>query len=181
MKERNLIMWSTVPRRIVIIASITLPLLYPGTGSASTPTSQAGVVAKLYRAYAWQAIATQPDLLGEGLAGESRTRLERYFTPELAQLLVKDSACQRKRREICNLDFDPLFNTQDPRVTDLTVETTGPSTVRTQFIDPVTNEKTRITFRLTMVKRQWRIADVIYLGDPQVSLKTVLSRPLANH
>jgi hypothetical protein len=168
----------TVAKRFIVITALALPLCCPSTACAAQAEPEAKVVAKLYRDYAWQAIATQPDLFGEGLAGESRTRLENYFAPELAHLLVEDSACQLRTREMCNLDFDLLFDSQDPRVADLSVETIERGKVRVQFNDPVTDKKTRIEFKLAMVSGEWRIADIIYIEHPQQSLKAVLSRPI---
>lgn len=168
-------MLSTVASRLTIIAALAFPFC---SAQAAQSDSEAKVVARLYQDYAWQAIATQPDLFGEGLASESKTRLENYFEPELAHLLVEDSACEAKNHGICNLDFDLLFDSQDPRVADLEVTRVAPGRVRVRFNDPVTDKKTLIEFRLAVVNGKWRITDIVYGRHPQESLKTVLSRPL---
>jgi hypothetical protein len=169
-------MLSTVANRLVLIATLAVFSYGPGPSYAAQPASEAKVVATLYHDYAWQAITAQPDLFGEGLASASKSRLERYFTPELAHLLLADSACQMRERGICNLDFDLLFDSQDPRVTDLDVQKLDPGRVQVQFKDPVTGKKTLIEFKLAKVAGEWRITDVLYLGAQQRSLKTVLSR-----
>jgi hypothetical protein len=168
----------TAAKRLIVIAALGLPICFPSTTSAAQAASEAMVVAKLYRDYAWQAIATQPALFGESLAGENKTKLENYFTPELAKLLVEDFACQIRAKGICNLDFDLLFDSQDPRVADLTVETTQPGNVRVEFTDPVSNKKTRIEFRVANVTGKWRIADIMYTEHPQQSLRSILSHPI---
>jgi hypothetical protein len=167
-------MLSTVASRLTIIAALASPFC---SAYAAQSESEAKVVARLYQDYAWQAMATQPDLFGEGLASASKNRLEHYFAPELAHLLVEDSSCEAKNHEICNLDFDLLFDSQDPRVTDLEVTRLGPGRVRVHFNDPVTDKKTLIEFKLTLANGKWRITDIVYGRHPQESLKTVLSRP----
>jgi hypothetical protein len=168
----------TAAKRFIFVAALGLPIWFPSIGYAAQAAGEAKIVAKLYRDYAWQAITTQPDLFGESLAGENRSKLENYFTPELARLLVEDSACQIREQGICNLDFDLLFNSQDPRVADLNVETTKPGKVRVEFTDPANHAKTRIDFKLAMVSGKWRIADILYSEHPQQSLKAILSRPV---
>jgi hypothetical protein len=171
-------MLSTVANRLIVSAAIALPTFYASIAYAAQPEPESQVVAKLYKHYAWQAFASQRDLFGEGLISESKTTLESYFTPELAHLLAEDAACQVRTRELCNLDFDLLFDSQDPRVADLDVERLAPGKVRVQFNDPVTDKKTRIQFKLAVVGGKWRITDVIYSKHPQQSLKAVLSRPI---
>jgi hypothetical protein len=171
-------MLSTVASRLALIAALASPFCSPNLSYAAQSESEAKVVAKLYQDYAWQAIATQSRLFGEGVAGAGRTRLERYFAPKLTQLLIADWACQEATHEMCNLDFDILFDSQDPRVADLDVALLAPGRVQVQFNDPVTDKKTLIEFKLAMVERRWRIDDIVYQKHPQQSLKTVLSRQL---
>ncbi len=46
--------------------------------------------------------------------GRNRSLAERYFTKELAALMVKDAS--RPDDEIGSIDFDPLYDSQDPQV-----------------------------------------------------------------
>jgi hypothetical protein len=147
-------------------------------GLAAQSESEAKVVARLYKDYAWQAFSTQKELFGEGLGGASKVTLEKYFAPDLARLLVEDTACEIRTRELCNLDFDLLFDSQDPRISDLEVTKISPGKVRVQFKDPVTDKMTQIEFKLVMASGKWRVTDIIYSGHPQQSLKKILSRPL---
>lgn len=174
-------MSSTVVSRLALIASLAIALLSATHSHAAQRESEAKVVASLYKNYAWEAMAAQSDLFGEGLTGASKAQLEKYFAPELAQLLLADSACQLRAGEICNLDFDLLFDSQDPRVADLEVAPLAPGRVLVQFKDPVTDKKTRIEFKLALLGGRWRIADIIYQTHPQQSLKAVLSRPVHKH
>lgn len=169
-------MSSTVVSSLVAIASLALILGPTGTAVAAKSDTEATVIARLYKDFAWQAIASQPALFGNDLAHQSKADLEKYFVPALANLLVRDAACQVKTQGICNLDFELLFNSQDPRVTDLAVETLAPGKVAVAFKDPVTDEKTTIRFTLVQSAGKWKIADIIYGNKGEPSLKNVLSR-----
>jgi hypothetical protein len=104
--------------------------------------------------------------------------LKNTSPPALADLLLKDAACQTRSRGICNLDFDLLFDSQDPRVTDLDVTTTSPGRVSVVYKDPVDEKKTQIDFEIARVGRAWKITDVVYKRPDKVSLKQVLSRKI---
>jgi len=171
-------MLSIVVKHLGLMVSAALTIGWSGSAFASRVDNEAAVVARLYKDFAWQAVASQVDLFGEDLSHQSKSTLEKYFAPALADLLVKDAACQMKSQGICNLDFDLLFDTQDPRVTDLEVSTTSPGKVSVVYKDPVDDNATRIDFAVARVAGTWKITDVIYNRPEQVSLKRVLSRKL---
>ncbi|HEX8612681.1 MAG TPA: DUF3828 domain-containing protein [Telluria sp.] len=171
-------MSSTAVNRIMTIASLALALGWASAAVAAKPESEAAVVARLYKDFAWQAIAGQPDLFGEDLAHQRKATLERYFSPTLAELLVRDAACQVKSQGICNLDFDILFDSQDPRVIDLEVHPVASGKVSVAFKNPATDEQTKIAFHLSQVAGKWKIADIVYRKAGQPSLLKVLSRKI---
>lgn len=119
-------MLSTAIKRLGIAMSISMVIGWAGAVFAANAEQETVVVAKLYKDFAWQAMASQADLFGEDLAHQRKATLENYFAPALADLLIKDAACQVKHQGICNLDFDMLFGSQDPRVTDLDVTAVSP-------------------------------------------------------
>jgi hypothetical protein len=160
------------------ILAAALAIGAPCPTLAAGADNEAAVVAKLYKDYAWQAVASQRDLFGEDLAHQSKAVLETYFAPALAGLLVKDGACQMREQGICNLDFDPLFDSQDPRVTDLEVARASPGTVSVVYKDPVDGKTTRIDFEVARVAGKWKITDVVYRRPEKTSLKQVLSRKI---
>lgn len=168
-------MSSIAAKRLRLIVSAVLAIGWSGTVLAAKMDNEAAVVAKLYKDFAWQAIASQ-DLFGDDLAHQNKSTLEKYFAPALADLLVKDAVCQVRSQGICNLDFDLLFDSQDPRVTDLDVTTTSPGRVSVVYKDPVDDKTTRIDFELARVAGRWRIMDVVYRRPDKVSLKQVLNQ-----
>ena len=171
-------MSSTAAKRFVLIVSAALAIGWAGTALAAKADNEAAVVAKLYKDFAWQAVASQADLFGEDLSHQNKATLEKYFAPALARLLVKDAACQTRSQGICNLDFDLLFDSQDPRVTDLDVKTTAPGRVAVTYKDPVDDKTTRIDFEVTRVGGIWKITDIVYRSSDNVSLKQVLSQKI---
>lgn len=170
-------MLSTAANRLIVIVLALFAVGWGGAASAAKAETEAGVVAKLYKDFAWQAIGGQTDLFGDVLANQSRSTLEKYFTPALADLLVKDTACQVKHQGICNLDVDLLFDSQDPRVIDLEVATIAPGRVSVVFKDPTNDKATKIEFVVAQVAGKWKIADIIYKREGR-SLKKVLSNKI---
>lgn len=171
-------MSSTAAKRFFLIASAAMTIGWACPASAEKVQAGTIVVAKLYKDFAWQAMASQAELFGEDLAHQQKATLEKYFAPALARLLLEDAACQVKYQGICNLDFDLLFNSQDPRVTDLEITMASPGKVSVVFKDPVDQQQTRIDFQIAQVSGAWKITDIIYRQPQALSLRTVLSRKI---
>lgn len=168
-------MSSIAAKRLGMIASAVFMIGWADTAFAAKADNEAAVVARLYKDFAWQAVASRTELFGEDVSHQSKATLEKYFAPTLADLLVKDAACQIRSQGICNLDFDLLFDSQDPRVTDLDVSTALPGKVAVVYKDPVDGTTTRIDFDVARVAGIWKIADIVYRRPEKVSLKQVLS------
>ncbi|SEO77163.1 hypothetical protein SAMN02800692_2044 [Luteibacter sp. UNC138MFCol5.1] len=139
------------------------------------------VVAHLYRDHAWEAMASSsgPADTGFGptIAEAPRSMLERYFEHHLVDLLQGDADCQAKHEgEVCNLDFNILFSSQDPAATDLTLEATGKDRVMVSFTYPSDNEKIRIEYITVETQAGWRIKDVIFHNMKDLSLAEMLGR-----
>jgi hypothetical protein len=169
-------MSSIAVKRLALTAAVALAIGWTVPALAAKADGEAVVVAKLYKDFAWQAVASQADLFGDDLPHQGKATLEKYFAPALADLLVKDAACQTRYQGICNLDFDLLFDSQDPRVTDLDVTTAAPGRVSVVYTDPVDQKKTHIDFDVARIGGAWKITDVIYRRPDKASLKQVLSR-----
>src|SRR5450830_644774 len=135
-------------------------------------------VAALYKAFAWQALSDDNKLFGETLVDQPAATLSQYFDPTLTRLLADDAACQRRTQEICHLDFDILFDSQDPQVTDLTIAIATPNTVEVRFKDPVSDAETLITFTVAKQAQGWRISDVSYRKQSNKTLRKLLGQPL---
>jgi Protein of unknown function (DUF3828) len=144
------------------IALITLCSIAAQTAQAErSNTEQEKVVLRLYRDFAWE--ASLQDSPFESLYYQSRVVLLKYFEPSLADLLVLDANCARKEGE-CNLDFDPIFDTQDPYVVSIEVTQTSKShEIIASFNRGLPKDKQyAITYQLKQVKDGWRIANIVY-------------------
>lgn len=171
-------MLSIAIKHLGIAVSLSMAIGWSNAAFAANAEKETVVVAKLYKDFAWQAMASQVNLFGEDLAHQQKATLEKYFAPPLAELLIKDAACQIKYQGICNLDFDLLFGSQDPRVTDLDITSLSPGKVSVVFKDPVDAKRTRIDFEVAQVAGVSKIKDIIYRKPEKVSLKSVLSRKI---
>jgi hypothetical protein len=103
-----------------------------------------------------------------------RESLSKYFDAALTNLFIKDAKCQQRTHEICNLDFDPIYDAQDvdDKTTGLKISVVKQEPA--QFAVTFTNIGTRtLTYTLKKTKEGWRISDIRYSKGE--SLKTILS------
>lgn len=151
------------------------------SASVAASKNEASVVTELYRAYAWEAVVsvtydeTSPRL--RHLADEKGAVLRQYFSPELTALLVADSECKVRTREICKLDFVPIFASQDPAAMDLSIKRIGPGSVKVSFTYPSSQEKIQIDYKVRLVGGKWLITDIVYPGLSNTSLRKLLTAP----
>ena len=152
------------------LAAAALIITQAATAAAPQPP-QVALVADLYRAFAFEAVLETPAL--PGLIDQPRAVLLRYFTPELADLLLRDRACTAQTREICRLDFAPLWGNQDPTGAAVQIQPgASAASVMVQLRYP--GASARLTLTLARTASGWRIADIGY-GDGQPTLRALLA------
>jgi hypothetical protein len=103
-----------------------------------------------------------------------RESLSKYFDAALTALFIKDAECQERTHEICNLDFDPIYDAQDvdDKTTGLKISTVKQDPA--QFAVTFTNIGTRtLIYTVKKSKEGWRISDIRYSKGE--SLKAILS------
>jgi len=171
-------MLATVRNRLVTVLSLTLPCMAFATSALPVTDERVAVVGNLYRAFAWQALASPDDVFGKSLVEQDSSVLHRYFDRELALLLINDQRCIERTGELCNLDFDPIFASQDPAAADLLIRSITNNMVAVEFTYPSNGEKVRLEYRLTRSENGWRISDIRYPGKSQATLKQLLARKL---
>jgi hypothetical protein len=133
--------------------------------------SPEGIVFKLYRDYAWEAVMAAE---WDGLMEQPPQILKQYFDDNLTALILRDRKCSEKG-EICRLDFVPIWTSQDPAAVDLTVEKTEKKNIiKVKFRYPSTNEKIELKYRVTKTTKGWRISDI---SGKDWSLLAILSAP----
>ena len=133
------------------------------------------VVAWLYRDFAWEAVMS-PRFAGDTFIDQPREVLERYFVEDLAALVLMDRECARRTKEICKLDFDPLFASNDPGASDLKVSWVAQSgLVHVTFKYPGNGQRIELDYKVVKSKRGWRVSDIIY--KDRHTLRGLLSVP----
>ncbi|MGN6513815.1 MAG: hypothetical protein ACTHKZ_09655 [Lysobacteraceae bacterium] len=142
---------------LLLLASASVPAAVPAEG----------VVARLYRDFAWEAVVATPH--APGLAQQPKAVLLRYFTPALASAIAADAACAARTAKACALDFMPLWASQDPAAVDLSIAPAGPATVRVTYRVPASGAAVTLVFRMESTGAGWRIADVVYPQGPSLA------------
>ncbi|CAN5798145.1 hypothetical protein BH09VER1_BH09VER1_48480 [soil metagenome] len=156
------------------------------------------VLAGLYLATSAMAVSSDPNTLLSSLIKEHEAQkgvfaippkgpsIDRYFSKELAALSRKDVAVATKSGDLGAIDFDILFDTQDPQIKNLTISKAaiggvlkhegdepieGLATIEMTYQDNGKASRTGFQFGLNDAK-QWVIDDIHY--NDGSSLKSVL-------
>jgi len=165
----------------VIALAISLAFFSIGVSHTAPARSsqQVAVVGKLYQAYAWELFANSDSPFGKSLVDEGHATLRRYFDPVLASLIVRDRRCAERSGELCNLDFDPIFASQDPGAMDMSIRPATDSIVTVEFTYPGNGERIRLDYHFVRSNGVWRIGDIQYFGSMRTSLRQILSHQIA--
>ncbi|MBK6851664.1 MAG: hypothetical protein IPG93_08630 [Burkholderiales bacterium] len=145
-------------------AALTFMLVARQTFAEDRNSSLAALVKDVYQRYAWVSLSALPGKQGASrlpLKQETLGRLQEFFSHSLAAALRADSECSRKTGDICALDFDILFDSQDPVATDLAIETGRKGSVQVCFNDQA-NRRTCLSYIGAIENGRPRIDDVIY-------------------
>lgn len=159
-----------------MIVSMSLVGLIANNGFAAEEggvRSDVGVVRSLYDDFAGEAVLDDPGTQKQ-LLDQSRAVLARYFTPELSSLIRKDRECAARTREVCKLDFMPIWASQDP--SGATVRIVGESIVG-EVVAEVRYPNggvRKLIYRLKKVQADWKVADIVY-ADNGETLSKILS------
>lgn len=133
------------------------------------------VVKRLYKDFAWEAFLDN-DKTGEYLYYQKPRILSRFFTGGLAGLIHNDALCAAKHG-MCRLDFNMIFPSQDPNVTDLTIKREGRST---HVHYKSSGQDVDMEFRLKRTKNGKRIDDILYKDMSDLTLRQVMDKQALN-
>ncbi|HXQ71606.1 MAG TPA: hypothetical protein VN844_14015 [Pyrinomonadaceae bacterium] len=113
---------------------------------------------------------------GHVFEAKGKKYIYKFFDQKLADLIWKDIT-ETPEGEVGNLDFDPLYNAQDTKITNFLigkpVVTGGETTVVASFRN--FGQRTTIKFEMVNGKDGWKIKNVVYGGD--TDLIKLLSPP----
>lgn len=94
---------------------------------------------------------------------QSAGELSTYFSGDLVRLLSAARDCRVRTKEMCRLDFDPIYSSQDPSILyDLKVTRRTDAQVRAEFKNVVARPPIRLDFKMVLTLDGWRIDDVRY-------------------
>jgi len=175
-EERGQSMLSIALNRVLGALSLIIFCIANVTATPRVADARIHVVSNLYKAYAWQVLSSSHDAFGRPLVEQEASVLRRYFDHDLTSLLIGDQRCIARTGEPCNLDFDPIFASQDPAAADLSIRSMTNGIVAVEFTYPSSGEKVRLEYRLTRSENGWRISDIRYPGMPPATLKQLLAR-----
>ena len=111
---------------------------------------------ELYGHYADQGPGAGVDISAPGI-------IERYFTPDLAQLIVADAERARAADEVPRLDGDPFLGSQDWQVTDLAIavaKSSDPDTAMAMVKFSNYDQPVDVKLDLQRGPDGWRIAEI---------------------
>jgi hypothetical protein len=173
MRAKALFYW----RQVVLLHLVAVSLLFMHPVFAQDGES-AAVVYRLYKDYGWEALFSFTDdakkIFGNTLLMQPKGVLAKYFDDELVLLFLKEANCVAKNPgELCRLDFNPIFASQDASASELSIKSINPRRVDVQFFYPSNHEKIRLSFIMSQTPKGWRIRDIKY-PDSHTSLKDLL-------
>jgi len=165
-----------MPLSSAVAASALASLFLLAPGAQAQAGQPSDIVYQLYKDYAWEALFEDSGkVAGKPLLSQPRRILARYFDDTLVRLLLKEQACLAQHiGEVCNLDFNPIFASQDPGAAGLKIESSTPAQVEVQFTYPSDRSTVRLVYRMVHTRSGWRIHDIRYPAS-----KTSLSALLA--
>lgn len=153
---------------MVISSATAIELTVEGDVSAKL------VVEQLYQDYSWENSA-EPAKSKTVLVEAHEVELSKYFSKSLVDLIRKDNICMARTGGICNLDFDPIYASQDSEATDIKIsEPDKNNRVKVQFRYPSTHQLIKIQYKMVRTNLGWRINDVCYSTGS--CLRKLLSR-----
>src|SRR5690348_5186148 len=96
----------------LVLVMTPMAALPCGAQQAKSPAPIA-VITKLYQEFAGEAVIENTDLSTPDLFGRPKAAMARYLDDRLIALVMADRACTERTKEICNLDFMPIWDAQD--------------------------------------------------------------------
>jgi len=149
-------------RHLLVLAlsalAIILSCLAPRSGQAAAQTPHAFLQA-IYQHY-----------VGTNTAGvklDSDADYRRYFTPDLAKIILDDIAKAQKNDEVPTLDGDPFIDAQDWSISKVQIDVDDKATDKTVAKVNFKNAGTPVAITVDLVKIDgaWKIDDIHWPED----------------
>lgn len=156
-------------------AALLLAVLLPIPGARAQEPRAVDVVARLYRTYEWE---TRDGAAGPTpLFAASPAEMRAFLDSGLVAAVMADRECEERMEGICNLDFDPVWASQDPSgAVAHVVGTSDGGVVRVEIRYPNPPRAVLVTYHLRPTPAGWRIIDLGTAEWP--SLEALLRQPV---
>lgn len=140
-------------RRNLILATVAAVIAKP---ALAADASACAFVIGVYDAYKGKEAKGRPL--------EDARAIERYFTPSIAALMIKDRSAAARREDVGTLDFDPFVDAQDWDIGafDIAVSDTAPRKTRATVRFTNAGSRKTVVLDLVNVKNEWRIDDITW-------------------
>jgi len=145
---------SDLSRRAIFVGMAAAAAI--STAAAAADTSARGFVAAIYDAYVGKN--------GDGVALDSNQKVQRYFEPSLAALIMKDQNDAALRKEASTLDFDPFVDAQDWDIAayDVAVSDKGADRATATVTFNNFGKAKTVMLDLIKIKSDWKISDIAW-------------------
>jgi hypothetical protein len=166
-------------KKVMLLVGLLLSLaILAQAQSKSEPQHPHAIVAELYAAHDAGA--------GPFFQTSNRAVVDKFLTKEFADLIWNDAV--KADGEVGAIDFDPLYGSQDPQITDFEIMDTGwggddkfgsddKAVVQVTFKNA--GEEQMISFQFKQGKdEQWKISDIRYPNQDNLLLKEHLTAAL---
>jgi hypothetical protein len=134
-------------------------LLLTAVPAAAAPQSADAFLQGIYAHY-----KGSDENTGKGIFLDKPADIRRYFTDDLASLVIADDDAAHKRGDVPELDGDPFVNAQDWDITDIAIhidsETASAAKATVTFKN--FKEPQAVHLDLTRTAKGWRIADIAW-------------------
>ena len=143
-------------RDVVLGPAVCAASAKAGAAAAAVDRSPRAFVAAIYDAYVGKN--------GNGIPLDSNQKVQRYFEPSLAALILKDQNDAAQRKEVGTLDFDPFVDAQDWDIAAYNVTVSDKGTDKATATVTFNNfgKPNAVVLDLVKIKNEWKISDLTW-------------------
>jgi len=160
-----------------VVALLCAAWAIPAVAAAQAkPSPAVAVVRQLYTDFACEAVIDEPNCDPQHeLIDQPKAVLAKYFDDQLTRLWLADRLAAARTHEVGNLDFSPIWNSQDPPGTIVHIRpTSDPATVNVELFHLPADGKSLLRYTLVHTPAGWRIHDIA--NGTEWSLVALLSQ-----
>jgi hypothetical protein len=141
-------------RRAIVLGAAACAAI--ATAASAADASARAFVAAIYDAYVGKS--------GNGVALDSNQKIQHYFEPSLAALIVKDQNDAAQRKDVSTLDFDPFVDAQDWDIAAYNVTVSDKGTDKASATVTFNNfgKAKTVVLDLVKIKSDWKISDIAW-------------------